>query len=177
MRHWMNMVETSVRDQIALSHDGRSVSVNENLFHATLESRVHDILLSGLQPRAENLQDSRPPRIYLTQTEADAVRIAAQLRKALVKGGVSASKEAFAILRVIPPSDHIFYADGYFAGGVFATEEIPPSAISIVGYLDPAIFLAKNWSRFWKWYFWKEGDQPVTGRWTHQYGVLPALTG
>jgi hypothetical protein len=174
LRRWMRLVEsgnheaaakepTNFRDLMKPHNSDQPVTVG-TLFHTTPENRLASIMTSGLEPRAENLQDNFLPRVYLATTEYDAIRIAFQLRKAIVlhKGQKKSWREGYAVLKIMPPPDHTFYRDGYFVGGVYTDETIPPSAISLIGIIDGQALLTKNWREFWNWYTNHGGEYPAT---------------
>ncbi len=159
---------TDLRERLKPYWADRPVPVSGALFHATPEDRLASILQHGLQPRAENVQDAFPTRVHLTLSRNDAVRIARQLKQALVAGGVVPArwKGAYAVLRVEPPPGAVFFADGFFPGGVYSDAGMPPESIRLVGLIEAEAFLSRNWKRFWNWCCWGEGERPVfASRW------------
>src|SRR3712207_3607231 len=80
--------ELSHRDLLMPKDTDQPVRISGAVFHATPEGRLPSIMLRGLEPKAENWQDEFPPRIYLASSEDRAVKIAFQLRKAMVHHGV-----------------------------------------------------------------------------------------
>lgn len=159
---WKDIIsENDFRELLKSQHADNFTEVPEHLFHATPADRLPGILEHGLQPRNENLQDHYEPRIYLTTNENSAVKIAFQLRKAIIyRGGQKRNwLPDYVILRV--DTDKInskFKVDGYYPGGVYTSDYIPPDVITVIGKLPGSILQATNWSKFWNWYFWN-GEQ------------------
>lgn len=138
-------IKEDVRELLKLRTADKPISPPRFVYHATPSSNVPSIMTKGLVPRADNLQDRYDPAIYVTGSEGDARRIASQLRKAIIfnKAQKRTWKEDYAILKIdttkIP--NHKFYVDGYFSGGGYTKDAIPPEAIEQVGVVS---FEGKN---------------------------------
>ena len=158
MRNWIDLFENNnlnFREILKIKGADQPVEVGVHLWHVTPASRVSSILTHGLNPRHENLQDDFEPAIYLTTDEWQAVKIAFQLRKALIVNGAQKRNwvEDYVLIRV--DTTHLnnsFYKDGYYPTGVYTHQPIPTEALNSVMTIEGKNLLASNWPKFWEKY-------------------------
>jgi GNAT superfamily N-acetyltransferase len=145
------------------------VQVPKFLYHATTASRLPLIQKHGLEARAENPQDTFSNRVYLTTDEAAAVKIAFQLRKALIGHGRQKRNwvEDYVILKVDTARlSNEFKVDGYFPGSVYTDSPITPAALSVARTIPGQQLMQKNWPKFWDGYLYPANSDSATS--THR---------
>lgn len=150
------MVE--IREILKHRDADKALNVDGPLFHVTPRNRLDSIFDKGLEPRSENVQDQFPLRVYLAQTEDRAVKLAFDLRKAMVthKRIAMTCNEDWIVLSVCPAPETPFWIDGYSQGGVYTDRRISPDRISIAMDIPGDALKSKNWPSFWDDYFWGE---------------------
>lgn len=99
------------------------------LYHITSKGFLNKILKTGLVPKSKNKLSKHPDRIYMSINKTSVCDLAEQLD---VLGFISFDEQV--LLEIDLNNLPIFLRyDGQFDGGVYTTDNIPPSHINVLG--------------------------------------------